>query len=534
MSSCKNFVSEKNMFCIHSIGDSHILAFKDKTYNFAPTSSDFFCKVRYIKGLSVENLVSGSDLHPDIVSYLVECNLITTQGLPGSLDETASLLNEQYARGEGFDHPTLLFSVGELSVRQYLRRSSSHLSSLTDQTEITEEIYSSLLPIVEHYLSVLTELSRRFYLNIIVNQAPPSTADDARFAEINSCEIVGWKRGLVYKIYNELLREKSRQTGIRVLETFDELAGDNGLIRENYEFDGVHAHPKSTLIVMEKLADMFLKTRTASQSLRYLPWYKEVYSLDRMYDKATAKQLTQDKNKLSQIGISPLIEVLDAKDVAKIHDCITDLAAPVSKRPKKDWSSLPFEPRAEVNNFDYLRQGTLNREGCELLYNKLFNTSVYNSLRGFVGADFSIVQVRPTKSLVAPLEKRNLGPQSFHHDVCPLGVFRGILYLNDVAEGGGPFQYKSLSDDKVTNSVFGKAGSLFIFDADTILHRGSAPEINDRIVLDLIFLIQPKGKENFVHSGDVGDVWPLDPFLFSLSKCQAPTLHDLNFTAHSS
>jgi hypothetical protein len=60
---------------------------------------------------------------------------------------------------------------------------------------------------------------------------------------------------------------------------------------------------------------------------------------------------------------------------------------------------------------------------------------------------------------VYPHSESAVGPQSWHHDGCPPGVFRGVLYLCDVDRDTGPFQYK---DDKGT---LGKTGDLLVFDA---------------------------------------------------------------------
>ena len=82
--------------------------------------------------------------------------------------------------------------------------------------------------------------------------------------------------------------------------------------------------------------------------------------------------------------------------------------------------------------------------------------------------------------------------------------------------GGGAFEYIPVGEDEKIVKVYGEAGDLFIFDADTIKHRATPPINNPRLALELMLLAQHEGMPNVVTSIP-GTGWPVDPYRFKLS-----------------
>jgi hypothetical protein len=130
--------------------------------------------------------------------------------------------------------------------------------------------------------------------------------------------------------------------------------------------------------------------------------------------------------------------------------------------------------------------------------------------RGVLGCPVTIGNCRLVKSL--PHQGEGVGPQSWHRDGCPPGVIRGVLYLTDVDEKTGPFQYKDSTGKEHT--VHGKTGDLLVFDAMRLLHRAMPPERNTRSAIDLVFMPRLPGQALDIVIAGMNH-WPADPFNYS-------------------
>jgi hypothetical protein len=113
------------------------------------------------------------------------------------------------------------------------------------------------------------------------------------------------------------------------------------------------------------------------------------------------------------------------------------------------------------------------------------------------------------------VKRDGAGPQAWHNDGCPDGLLRGILYMTDVDERSGAFQYKNKNGEVV--SVNGPRGTLAIFDADQVLHRGSPPLDRHREAFDLTFSPRMNG-EPMMAFADGTSIFPNDPFMFSINS----------------
>jgi hypothetical protein len=130
--------------------------------------------------------------------------------------------------------------------------------------------------------------------------------------------------------------------------------------------------------------------------------------------------------------------------------------------------------------------------------------------RGVLGCAMTVGNCRLVRSL--PHEGEGVGPQSWHQDGCPPGIIRGVLYLTDVDEKTGPFQYKDSIGKEHT--VHGKTGDLLVFDAMRLLHRAMPPERNTRSAIDLVFMPRLPGQALDIVVAGMNH-WPADPFNYS-------------------
>jgi hypothetical protein len=119
---------------------------------------------------------------------------------------------------------------------------------------------------------------------------------------------------------------------------------------------------------------------------------------------------------------------------------------------------------------------------------------------------------RPFRSL--PHQGEGSGPQAFHHDACPPHVLRAIIYLVDVDEENGPFEY--ISADGSSRRVLGPKGTMFVFDANRLKHRAVPPRARERRSIDFVILPRMKSQSRRVLWSGTNN-WPGDPFHFSVN-----------------
>jgi len=153
---------------------------------------------------------------------------------------------------------------------------------------------------------------------------------------------------------------------------------------------------------------------------------------------------------------------------------------------------------------------------------QLFSGGDFDSFfRGVLGCPAKVANVRLVRS--KPHLTEGVGPQEWHSDGCPAGVIRGVLYLCDVDEQTGPFQYRDANHREHT--VLGKTGDLLVFDATRLMHRGSPPSHKTRSAIDLVFM--PRLPDEEMQIMIVGmNHWPADPFFVKLPKERAADAYD--------
>lgn len=131
--------------------------------------------------------------------------------------------------------------------------------------------------------------------------------------------------------------------------------------------------------------------------------------------------------------------------------------------------------------------------------------------RGVLGCPATVANVRLVRS--RPHQTQGVGPQEWHRDGCPAGVIRGVLYLCDVDQQTGPFQYKDAAGREHT--VLGRTGDLLVFDATRLTHRGSPPTHKTRSAIDLAFMPRMPNEEMKVMVVGMNH-WPADPFFYKM------------------
>jgi hypothetical protein len=171
-----------------------------------------------------------------------------------------------------------------------------------------------------------------------------------------------------------------------------------------------------------------------------------------------------------------------------------------------DWAGNAIKPYGSV-----LRTGMPSGELVDELLALISSPYFEEFFKGVLGCLVSIGNCRLVKSL--PHSTSGVGPQSWHEDGCPPGVIRGVLYLIDVNESNGPFQYK---DEKSrVHTVLGKTGDLLVFDAMRLPHRAMPPTSGERMAIDLVFMPRLPGQNVALIAAGMNH-WPADPFSYSI------------------
>ena len=493
---------------IYIIGDSHALAFQNKLLTLPEHKINFLPKLLYIRGLSIENILNGQNFRGEVNNFLLQSNLVAENNLPSSLSNTRSILNEQYATGNGFSNQNFLFHCGELYVRHYMKNLVKSFGEIELTDQLKSKLNSDFAKIIDLYFNILKSLANQFHFNISIHDICPPTPNDDDFLNLNGYLIPKALRAYSYGLFNDILKEFSvRNPNIFLCTSRDYLEDKEGFLRKEFEFDSCHADNKYASISLERVAFNWLQSRTAERSPRYYRWFEKTYNM--MPDKAEIP--------ISKLGIIKPKNIFNSAETNLLKNEVLNYEDQLSKIPTLDWASLPIHKRSSVS--EKIKIGSISEKGLQLIHNKFFGTELHREIKNLLNADFSIVNVRPTKS--EPHFDDGIGPQKFHLDHCPPAIFRGIVYLVDVDDEDGAFEYYPVNKKDKPKKATGNAGDFFLFDANAIHHRGSPPRNKTRIALDLIILAHTTDIQNVVNTNP-GTTWPVDPYLFSLSPSSIP------------
>jgi hypothetical protein len=177
-----------------------------------------------------------------------------------------------------------------------------------------------------------------------------------------------------------------------------------------------------------------------------------------------------------------------------------------NRHARTDWRGNTVASMTDKMKISLPKEGTLKR-----VYDAIYAADTAKFIASCVGARFTVLNVRFIQSL--PHEAKGAGPQSYHVDGCPPGMLRGLIYLTDVDEISGPFEY--LDEAGAPQKACAPKGTLLVFDANRMRHRGSPPTGKKREVVDLVIAPLPaQRKAGVIWCGQ--NNWPYDPYHFSL------------------
>jgi hypothetical protein len=473
---------EISPFRVMFIGDSHVLKFTSRLFDLC--HCQIFTEATYIHGGRATEVIDASNrLSAPLLGRFSSEKIIDPRGLPWNDDTyfpTYSTI--KHAEGRPAKPDLIVFFFGDIELRKILKG--------TLATTIDE--------VVDKYVRDLAGIRKATTITAYVHTLDPPTQDMDVFEKINGFRMDAATLSASYAAFNSKLTEKCMRYGFSVVSTWPETFDSESSrgCRATFEFDGVHLHPsKGAEATMRVVSRTLLYGRTAEASL---PAYTAFAQGAPPISELTVKRMTS-------VPIETCAELNDPISVDTIRN----------PEPSPHWGGAP--PDSNFPKFNkHIRYGSLSPKALRCLHKVLYETH-YKEISDIIG-HFVVVNSRYVESEPNPDE--GIGPQKLHYDGNPPGIVRGLIYLCDVDNEGGGFEWQAEKGAPTTTIEVGPQGSFLLFDANRVFHRASPPKARTRKAIDLIFLRTKAGTKS-VSISALGKTWPVDPRLFTISATDA-------------
>lgn len=507
---------------IYCIGDSHCIAFEDRI--FIPPSLDsveyILCKSAYIPGFSLTNSVPVQGIDKKLFEALLSLKLIDKKGRAIHRHFDPKTRDILIAKSKLYQEPIILLHVGELDLRGVIYRSFSDMYDFILPSELDpcdanlrHSHEASLLP-TDMVKDMLSDLVKRFSVLVSIlkligfrglywQAIVPSYASDVSFERINNFRCPFAVRNKLTLLLNSMLAEACHELGVRKIDINQKISEGLALSLE-YRLDDIHLSPAALPLIVNELATLEQRSQRTGKAL------KPAYAL-LLREAIEIKPDTHIATKFAQDKIVAIEQFLNLK---QIEELLTDSVFVPSRNlhTRDDW-----EGNSPVGLGDHIETSLMSPEKLKLLHEVFYQEETFRSFSAILGYEYTVICARLIKS--HPHSNDAKGPQKFHRDGCPEGLYRAIVYLTDVSvpeDGAFEFYPYQCSDDADSQFVLGKAGDIFIFDANAILHRGSPPRTKSRLALDIVFMPKLPACDRFVICPGMNH-WPVNPYCFSVS-----------------
>lgn len=556
-------IATQNTLPIYVFGDSHVLPVRNRVFREKWAGSWCVTKTKYISGLTAHDFfnIEKREFHPEFIEALEYEGLIRNgKATHLSLEE----IDFNIARAEAVPvtSPLILLAMGDIDIRLIL------LPMLKDQFDFHppfetpyKKINKSLLlwDIVEDtmrqriqpFIEGIKALRDAGFNRVYVQLVTPPTMDEKNFQDRHGYSCPAEIRYKTVFTFNRLLSEYCSQLNVPIIDVWP-LVTENDYLKSEYELDGVHLPPSAAIFNLSLLLEHAINCQwEALNHSRYEIYYRMACEEKQIFDPPSEsdnpignklqhsaneapRQCTKKAPKTIKKHAEQWIN-LAAEEFQKNGICVLKANPETVERWRQvlafdrgvgnthsawDWAGNSIQPYSDVLRTALPPITVLNDLKtllCQPEYDAFF--------RSILGCPVTVMNCRPVQSI--PHESSGIGPQSWHEDGCPAGIIRGVLYLTDVDEVTGPFQYKAPDGTPVT--VTGKSGDFLIFDAMRLSHRAMPPTEKTRTALDFVFMprlsYQPL---EIIMSGM--NHWPADPFCFSIPVDKSNIRNSNNIT----
>ncbi len=498
---------------IHVIGDSHALPLRDLSFRESFTQRDYMVVGQYIVGCTASEMFPNAALPQSFLDALAAQQLIRQGRFSHDSLEQADLATS-FAAGESGCPPILAITAGDIDLRAHF------LSKLKDDYDLIlpfehaykDRIGTAIMPFdvaqrlaeeafdpLEKAILALREMGLQ---RAMVLALPPPTMQQSRFDALHGFSCSADTRYKATLLFNRVLAGVCADVGATFIDIWPSVLDDAGHLRPEFELDGVHLNRQAALITAEKMLGARISESQVCLN------HKRYELVQRLSATAAVRPLTaaegeqvQDFRNTAICRTSVPTAIID-QIVAALQfdqDCGNRLA-------RADWFGNSVAPFSEQIMAAVPSQPVLDE-----LYALMYGDAVAPLVSACASSDVRYLNCRPFQSL--PHDGEGDGPQAYHQDGCPPGVIRAVMYLVDVDDDNGPFEY--LDSKGLAHRILGPRGTLFVFDANRLLHRATPPRARLRRSVDFVIVPRtPNQPRCLVAAGS--NNWPGDPTSFSI------------------
>jgi len=505
---------------VYAIGDSHVLSFKDLHIECKEYDQQIAFKVMQSRGIHAGNFTDDSGaIHNNVVQAFAATGLLSSQGMPTHLLTEPYLFKASLASFTAVPVPTVLLSYGCVTNRNiFMKELNGEYDFIVPDTPYSTAPDTDIIPLkqVEKRISELLQplyrgliLLKKIYIGriLIMGLVPPTTDKDL----YKSSKPYNWHTDTLYKaviMFNRELDRMCSELKLIFIDTWPGIIDETGYKDPRYELDGVHVNRAGTLKLAGKIAyhALDMTTRTTNRSRHTV--YQELCKAD--FRKLPVN--IADDTRVSLVSDyekhGVCITRISDQEVSKLKSHLKFGMDISNRKPRLDWGGY----KLEVSEKFYKTTSPVTPNFLKDFFEIMYSEHIDGLARELGRSDVMYYNVRPVRT--APYTDPQYGPfTDFHRDGAPPGVFRAIIYLTDVDNKSGPFEYER--PDGTMETVTGPAGTLFFFDAARILHTGRSPEDEPRDALDIVIGLRRSGmKQLAIHASN--NHWPADPYVFSV------------------
>ncbi len=496
---------------IYMIGDSHSIAYGDLLFRETVSGKAFVTRAKYCRGCASSRFLDEKgNLHPGVLQALVTENLLDESGQPIHHSATKSTESIEDAAERAPTDPPLVFFAGDIDLRSVLLK---QLGAKTDfelpfaatglealppapdrQVVPSKLIIDYATKLLHPFLSGVVSLQKAGFTNVFVHSVAPPTLDDAQFREVNGYDCPALVRYKATMLFNRLIGNVCAGQKIDFLDVWKDVTIDN-LIDRRYQLDGVHLNRDAARFSVQRVVESLVDRPRIASKRRYEKAYALARTGAEVPDEALRALFRAEgivRHRIDRAAVDRILAGLRFDlDVGNRHR-------------RLDWSGNPIQAFSP-----HLRTATPTPEVLREIHGIVHGEEVSRIVRSCLGCPFTLLNSRPVMS--TPHADAGAGPQGLHRDGCPPGVIRALLYLTDVDDESGPFEY---IEGDALKAVTGPAGTFFVFEANQLVHRARPPAARERKVID--FVIAPLVPGNVPEVLFAGmNNWPVDPFEFS-------------------
>ena len=277
---------------VYVVGDSHSLPYRNMVFREKWTSAWVMARTKYIPGLTAYDFFNTTtgEFHPDFIAFLEYEGLVRGgRATHLSTDEVDFAIAK--ATGQPVRPPLIMITIGEIDVRgpilQLLKDTHDFVppfsttmplldKPLVPWDVIDEAIETRLHPFIAGLQRLVEAGFRRVYVQGVV----PPTQQEARVRQLQSYDCPVTVRTKLVEAFNWKLSPKVRSLNLVMLDRWSDLT-QNGLLRSEYDFDGVHLPPKGARLLLEALIDDAIDSRgLLANHPRYELYYRMACGLD--------------------------------------------------------------------------------------------------------------------------------------------------------------------------------------------------------------------------------------------------------------